>query len=93
MRTIEEYEKQIPVGIVACTPGDRALVKLERGIYTMVLLDRNEAGPCGLPYNMALHGMTYMKENNIVVSEAEKQKIMSLVNANKETIYSYYKNR
>lgn len=30
---IEKYEKEIPLGIVACTPGRMALVKLEAGVY------------------------------------------------------------
>ncbi len=85
---IEKYEKEIPLGIVACTPGRMALVKLEAGVYARVYVRENKVVPNPEPYNLAFHGIDYMKKNNIIVSEEEKKKIMDLVNANKDAIYA-----
>ena len=69
-----EYEKMIPVGIVACTPGEMALVKIEAGVYAIVYVEENRVAPHCCPYNLAFHGINYMKKNNIIVSEEEKKK-------------------
>lgn len=71
---IEKYEKEIPLGIVACTPGRMALVKLEAGVYARVYVRENNVVPNPEPYNLAFHGIDYMKKNNIIVSEEEKKK-------------------
>lgn len=42
---IEKYEKEIPLGIVACTPGRMALVKLEAGVYARVYVRENKVVP------------------------------------------------
>lgn len=85
---IEKYEKEIPLGIVACTPGRMALVKFEAGVYARVYVRENKVVPNPEPYNLAFHGIDYMKKNNIIVSEEEKKKIMDFVNANKDAIYA-----
>ncbi len=66
---IEKYEKEIPLGIVACTPGRMALVKLEAGVYARVYVRENKVVPNPEPYNLAFHGIDYMKKNNIIVSD------------------------
>lgn len=71
---IEKYEKEIPLGIVACTPGRMALVKLEAGVYARVYVRENKVVPNPEPYNLAFHGIDYMKKNNIIVSKEEKKK-------------------
>ena len=59
---IEKYEKEIPLGIVACTPGRMALVKLEAGVYARVYVRENKVVPNPEPYNLAFHGIEYMKK-------------------------------
>lgn len=59
---IEKYEKEIPLGIVACTPGRMALIKLEAGVYARVYVRENKVVPNPEPYNLAFHGIDYMKK-------------------------------
>ena len=52
---IEKYEKEIPIGIVACTPGRMALVKLEAGVYARVYVRENKVVPNQSPLKYVLY--------------------------------------
>ena len=80
---IINIESRIPMGILATSPDGEAIVKLGFQNYAIVNQKRKTVVFKKTPYNLIDHGMRYMKENNIVVSEAEKNAIMALINSKK----------
>lgn len=79
---MDEFEKEIPIGIVATSPEGYAIVKLGYQKYAMVDRKKKHIDIRKTPYNIIIHAMRYMEHECIVVSDEEAKEIMELVNKN-----------